>query len=281
MILFVAISTPVLAQDDPADPFGIYGAVCLAGNADIYNPDNSYGVPWFDISLDEDPINRWATVGKIYGQKMEETLQTVKQMADIILDGLLWDVLVHLMDTGYPQVPQPYRDELKGMADASGVSIEELTLLNLFYEISKGCTSIVAEDPNGIIYHARNQDFGTFFVWEGPENHQWAQTERLRDLLINVNFIKDGKLLFKGTTFAGHLGILTGLKPNAFTLSTNARFGSTLNNLISFFANGPMGRQFLMYADRDVLEQANDYGEVSNTIVSNRVSDFLEIFILL
>lgn len=32
------------------------------------------------------------------------------------------------------QVPRPYRDELKGMADASKITIEEFTLLNLFYE---------------------------------------------------------------------------------------------------------------------------------------------------
>ncbi|KAE9547755.1 hypothetical protein FO519_009036, partial [Halicephalobus sp. NKZ332] len=261
LCFFVFASSPILAQDDPADPFGIYGAVCLAGKEGLYNPANAFGVPWFNIDLDESPLTRWNTVGQIYGKKMESTVQTVKTMAGIILDGLLWDVLIQLMNTAYPQIPQPYRDELKGMADASGVSIEELTLLNLFYEISKGCTSIVAEDSNGIIYHARNQDFGTFFIWEGPENHQWAQTEGLRDLLINVNFIKGGKVLFKGVTFAGHLGILTGLKPNAFTLSTNARAGSTLNNLINFFINGPMGKQFLIYADREVLESANSYSE--------------------
>jgi hypothetical protein len=41
------------------------------------------------------------------------------------------------------------------MAQITGLPIEEIFILNLFYEISAACTSIVAQDPNGHVYHAR------------------------------------------------------------------------------------------------------------------------------
>uniref|UniRef100_A0A914ECW2 ceramidase n=1 Tax=Acrobeloides nanus TaxID=290746 RepID=A0A914ECW2_9BILA len=232
----------------------------MAGKAQLYNANDSVHVPWFTIDLDQDPQTRWTEVGKAYGQKMQVAISTVNTTLQAFGLGALWDSLLELMDPGLAHLQEPYHSELIGLANVTGLPIQQLTLLNLFYEISKGCTSIVAEDPTGRIYHARNQDFGTFFIWKTTD-HQWGQTDALRDLLVNLNFVKDGKLLFKGVTFAGHLGILTGLKPNTFTLSTNARFGSTIPEMISYFKNGSLGRNFLMYIDRDVLINATSYDE--------------------
>ena len=55
------------------------------------------------------------------------------------------------------------------------------------------------------------------------------------------------------------MGILTGLRPHGFTLSTNARFGSTYNNMVDFFKKGVTGREWILYMDRDVLTQCDDY----------------------
>lgn len=38
-------------------------------------------------------------------------------------------------------------------------------------------------------------------------------TQLLRKLTINVDFFRDEKLLYKITTFAGFVGVLTGVKP--------------------------------------------------------------------
>lgn len=37
-----------------------------------------------------------------------------------------------------------------------------LTLVNMGYEITEDCTSIVAQTVEGKMYHARNMDFGVF-----------------------------------------------------------------------------------------------------------------------
>ncbi len=38
----------------------------------------------------------------------------------------------------------------------------EIVFYNIFYEISSLCTSVVAEDQNGNVFHGRNLDFGLF-----------------------------------------------------------------------------------------------------------------------
>src|SRR5690242_1783412 len=38
-------------------------------------------------------------------------------------------------------------------------NVGKATLLNIIYEVQAGCTSIVAQDSNGKIWHGRNLDF--------------------------------------------------------------------------------------------------------------------------
>ena len=38
----------------------------------------------------------------------------------------------------------------------------DIVLYNIFYEVFTVCTSIVAHDDKGTMYHARNLDFGLF-----------------------------------------------------------------------------------------------------------------------
>lgn len=45
------------------------------------------------------------------------------------------------------------------MSNLTGIRIEYLAFLNIFYEIQKGCTSIVAENTAGEVYHARSVHF--------------------------------------------------------------------------------------------------------------------------
>ena len=47
--------------------------------------------------------------------------------------------------------------------------------------------------------------------WSG-KNHTWIVTEALRPLIVNVNFTKGGRVQFKAVSFAGYVGVLTGMK---------------------------------------------------------------------
>uniref|UniRef100_A0A0N4VX65 CBAH domain-containing protein n=1 Tax=Haemonchus placei TaxID=6290 RepID=A0A0N4VX65_HAEPC len=141
-----------------------------------------------------------------------------------------------------------------------------LAFLNIFYELSRFCTSIVAQPPgNRDMYHARNLDFGQFFVWNIAAQ-SWDLTESLKKVTMNLNFVRNGTLLFKGTTLAGHVGILTGMKPNAFSLSMNAKVEPDIGNIIQWLNGNRSNIEFAMYFDRKLFEEANTFQEAQQFI---------------
>uniref|UniRef100_UPI000E6AE3AD N-acylethanolamine-hydrolyzing acid amidase subunit beta n=1 Tax=Mus musculus TaxID=10090 RepID=UPI000E6AE3AD len=71
------------------------------------------------------------------------------------------------------------------------------------------CTSIVAQDSQGRIYHGRNLDYPFGKI--------------LRKLTADVQFIKNGQIAFTGTTFVGYVGLWTGQSPHKFTISGDER----------------------------------------------------------
>ena len=132
-------------------------------------------------------------------------------------------------------------------------------------EISRFCTSLIAQDLNGQTFHARNLDFGQLFVWD-VELKTWHLSEALRKITVNFNYVKNGEVLFKATTFAGHVGIITGMKPDKFTLSMNAKLAPDIKNLLAWF-NGDYNKtdlHFAMWAEREVMMRANSYQEAKD-----------------
>jgi len=77
------------------------------------------------------------------------------------------------------------------------------------YELGTFCTSIICQDANGMIIHGRNLD--------------WSMQPYLANMSIIGNFYKNGSLLFKSDMIVGYLGILTGMKPNSFSITLNQR----------------------------------------------------------
>jgi len=110
--------------------------------------------------------------------------------------------------------PSEYAEEIQGCALAMGVDFAWLTWVNLGYEVSEACTSIVSQTAAGKIYHVRNMDF-----WDGI----WL-TDHLKNLTMTLEYKKGGKTLFYATSFAGYVGVLSGMKPKAFSISLNTRY---------------------------------------------------------
>jgi len=118
-----------------------------------------------------------------------------------------------------------YGAEISGVANGCGLSKGEVLMLNLAYELSDFCTSIVAKNEKGLISHARNQDFDT----------------SLRNVTIQVIGVRgDGSEVYRSTTFAGFVGIPTGMVKNKFSISLNARSlgGNIWDNLWAAIVDG-------------------------------------------
>lgn len=45
------------------------------------------------------------------------------------------------------------------------------------------------------------------------KNQTWTLTEKLKPLVVNVDLKRNNRTVFKSTSFAGYVGILTGIKP--------------------------------------------------------------------
>ena len=71
------------------------------------------------------------------------------------------------------------------------------------------CTSIIAQDPNGHVFHGRNMD------WNLPNN--------LRNLTVQADFVKNGTIVFTAAVTTGYVGIVTGVSKFGFSLSINER----------------------------------------------------------
>ena len=100
-----------------------------------------------------------------------------------------------------------YADEIRGIAKASNLTTGKVIMLQLAYEAFAACTSVVINTPEGPT-HIRTMD------WDMPI---------LKELTIQVDFQRDGSTVFTGTTWAGYIGVLTGMRPLAFSASINYR----------------------------------------------------------
>jgi acid ceramidase len=167
---------------------------------------------------------------------------------------------------------QPYRDELKGLANATGVPLGEIVLYNVFYEVFSVCTSIIAQDNNNTLYHGRNLDFGLFLGWN-PKTHDWATTELLRTLIINLEWTRNGKVLYKSANFAGYTGIFSAIKPNKFSITINERFNLVGGyvGIIKWLLGMSDGAQFSVWLTRSVLEKAESYDEAREMLRNSKV----------
>lgn len=198
-------------------------------------------------------------------------LGAIKNFTGAFFHGYLFKLVdkygAKLVDT----FPYPFPGELKGIANATGIPIGEIVLYNLFYEVFSVCTSIIVEDQSGKLYHARNLDFGLFMGWD-VKNKTWLVTEYLRDLVVELDFQKDGNTVFKSVNFAGYVGILTGIKPTLFTLTIDERFGLKGGYIgILEWIFGRRSGSWMGFLTRNVLENSTSYGAALKMLANTRL----------
>jgi hypothetical protein len=141
-----------------------------------------------------------------------------------------------ILEFGYAiwtNLPDEIQRELAGFAAASSMPKEIVAVLNMAYELTDGCTSIVSTTTTGQILHARNLDFGQGF----------EDTEHLRDMAVILDYTSGGKVIFSGIGIVGFAGVMTGLKNDAFGLSINTRFMpegyyGLITNALDFLVKG-------------------------------------------
>lgn len=120
------------------------------------------------------------------------------------------------------------------------------------------CTSIVAQDPHGQIFHGRNLD--------------WNLPDALLNLAIDVEYQRSNVTVFHGTTILGFVGVFNGMVPGQYAVSIDARGkGGTLSgNVLEGLLHSAMTPSQHL---RMVLEQQPSFEQAVDALGSGDLID--------
>ncbi|KAM9470417.1 N-acylsphingosine amidohydrolase (acid ceramidase) 1a [Clarias gariepinus] len=249
----------------------LHGEECRTGMYPPKGPTFRSNVNWYTVNLDLPPNQRWTHVIKEKKTEMAAMIQAIKDLANGFFHGKLTNLVDEVLPLIVDVLPYPFNEEIEGIAHVSEVPLGEVVLFNIFYEVFTVCTSVVTEDLNGNIYHARNLDFGLFMGWD-KKNHTWTLTEKLKPLVVNVDFRRNDRTVFKSTSFAGYVGMLTGIKPREFTLTMNERFSIDGGYIgILEWILGMRDGMWMSFLTRIVLENATSYEHAKNQLAQKKL----------
>ncbi|XP_068598861.1 N-acylethanolamine-hydrolyzing acid amidase-like [Brachionichthys hirsutus] len=216
-------------------------AVLLIGLAVLCRAE--FGPPTVTVSLDEAPELRWKPLAQVFD--VEFLRKAAADIIDSTVPKWVHQAVKPVVAALEDYIPKPYAGEIRGIASLLGGSVSDIIILNFAYEISAFCTSIVAQDVNGHLYHGRNLDY--------PH-------PVLRNLTIDVVFLKNGKVAYRGTSFAAYVGLWTGQSPNKFTVSGDQRgtehWWNWWKNVVSAVL---LRRSPVSWLVRESLAQAEDF----------------------
>jgi len=165
----------------------------------------------------------------------------------------------------FDYLPEDYAREINGVSQVvidlghgEDFPLKEIVALNLVYEWTTACTSIVAEDAQGQMWHARNMD------WNFGDNS-------LYNLTFLVDFQTKGQTVFTGVQWIGYIGVLSGAN-KAFTVTVDQRLhreeGFVSGNLEAI-ENGAQSIGFLL---RSALEQNMTWSDGLTTLANTYIA---------
>ena len=186
------------------------GEMRTLGSLGRESPVDGTPLTRFQVELDEHPRLRWK---RVIEANMRGVLSTMSNLFSELPEPL-HEELDSLVLTAEARFPEWAREEMQGIADALNVTLGDVVMVNLFFEMTPFCTSIVAQSTAGRVYHARNMDFGLAMP---------TLSENLREIAVEVEFTRRGEPVFIITTFAGYIGAATGMRNGAFSITANER----------------------------------------------------------
>lgn len=184
-------------------------SLCIIFFAFSFSARNAQGEPFqapsYNINLDLPPEERWVNVTSKYAKYSPLIVDAIRQEIPTYLVPLA-ELLALYMEKHFPE---PFPAEMRGVSKGLNLTLTDTLLLNIMYDLTAFCTSVVAQDNQGSIFHGRNLDY--------------RFTGILRNITFISNFQSKGKLMYTGVTFAGQVGLLTAQRPNTFTISLDER----------------------------------------------------------
>ena len=108
-----------------------------------------------------------------------------------------------------PHIPERYKREMEGMADASGADLKTLRRAHVISVITeRGCSAFTVwgkATADGALYHGRNFD--------------WITSAGLEDTAVLLLYEPDGFHKFASAGYAGMIGVLSGMNMEGISIS--------------------------------------------------------------
>lgn len=98
------------------------------------------------------------------------------------------------------------------------------------------CTSIVVDGPDGTPIHFRTMDWG-----DADRTTLGGGMPELKAITVMIDFQRDGKTVYSATTWAGYVGVLTGMRHGGWSVSVNFRVTEDWGSLKGFLKNAWAG----------------------------------------
>uniref|UniRef100_A0A667GEQ2 Acid ceramidase n=1 Tax=Lynx canadensis TaxID=61383 RepID=A0A667GEQ2_LYNCA len=239
-VLLTVVATCAVAQNAPP-----WTEDCRKSTYPPSGPTYRGPVPWYTINLDL-PY-RWHELMADKAPALKVIMNSLKNMINAFVPS---GKIIQIVDQKLPGLlgnfPGPYEEEMKGIA-------------------------AVTDIPLGHLLHGRNLDFGIFLGWN-INNNTWVVTEQLKPLTVNLDFQRNNKTVFKASSFAGYVGMLTGFKPGLFSLTLNERFGVNGGYMgIIEWILGKKDAMWIGFITRSVLENSTSYEEAKNVLTKTKI----------
>ncbi|KAJ7327226.1 hypothetical protein JRQ81_016985 [Phrynocephalus forsythii] len=174
----------------PRRPRGAVAAAAAAAAAAAPDPEVPF---WGNVSLDCPPERRWELILRRFDP--EFLRQACGRIINETIPKWVHAIIRPIAEEIESFVPQPFAGEIRGLCSALGLSVGDGLLLNLAYESTAFCTSIIAQDNKGHIYHGRNMDY--------------LFGDILRKITIEVDFLKNGQVLSEAEDFEAAVLLLS------------------------------------------------------------------------
>jgi len=158
-------------------------------------------------------------LGYAHGKLLRKDIREITAGLDKALDelrkekGIPRGVVRLALDFVYkrtsPYIPDRYKREMEGLADAAGVSLRMIRWAHVVSEITeRGCSSFAVFGPatvDGKLYHGRNFD--------------WAMELGLQDRSALFIYHPDGQIAFASVGYIGSIGCLSGINIDRVSIS--------------------------------------------------------------
>lgn len=233
------------------------------------------------VDLDKAPKDRWAFLASdpMFANYKQNLIGYLAKFIPKFLLPVIAGIAKGLQGKYYPA----YAEEMTGLAKALGVSVGDIVVVNLIYQLEDigvkcslsnttgPCPKKIASPGicSGILIDSH--DDGGAQVWQG-RNLDWNLDESLLKYVIRVDYQRNGVTVFSGVQIAGEVGVLHGMRLGGFSIQMNARQtgGNVLENLLEQIV---MGAKTPSHVMRYALEHSMNFTAADTLLSTEKLAN--------